>query len=64
MYSASQPIFAFILNGASMLLNFTSLQFPISSQVPHFFLLQLFTFPSWRSLSLVSSTDLALVKSF
>ena len=42
MSSASQSIFAFILNGSSMLLNFTSLQFPMSSQVPHFFLLHFF----------------------
>ena len=47
-----------------MLLNFTSLQFLINSQVPHFFLLQSFTFSSSRSLSLVFSTNLALVKSF
>ena len=64
MSSASQFIFTFILNGASMLLNSTLLQFPMSSQVPHFFLLHFFTFSSWRSLSLASSTNLARVKSF
>ena len=47
-----------------MLLNFTSLQFLMSSQVPHFFLLHVFNFPSWRSSSSISSTNLALVKSF